>query len=94
MLAGQSWHRTPPGVTKRKGDVGTKSNMSPVPFTDLLRLVEQGDVKAGKTLDPVAHYLGVGLTILVTWLAPDILIAVGEVTRAWSRVGLIIENTI
>ena len=78
----------------RKGDVGTKSNMSPVPFSDLLRLVEQGDIKAGKALDQMAHYLGVGLAILVTGLAPDVLVVVGEVTRAWNRVGPIVEKAI
>jgi predicted NBD/HSP70 family sugar kinase len=78
----------------RRGGVGSKSNMSPVPFTDLLRLVEQGDVKAGKALDQMAHYLGVGLAILVTGLAPDVLVVIGDVTRAWPRVGPIVEKTI
>ena len=78
----------------RKHDAGTKSNMSPVQFPDLLRLVEQGDVKAGKALDQMAHYLGVGLAILVTGLAPDVLVVVGDVTRAWNRVGPIVEAAI
>jgi predicted NBD/HSP70 family sugar kinase len=80
--------------SSRKGDVGTKSNMSPVMFNDLLRLVEQGDVKAGKAIDQMAHYLGVGLAILVTGLAPDVLVVVGEVTRAWNRVGPIVEKNV
>ena len=78
----------------RKRDAGTKSNMSPVPFTDLLRLVEQGDVKAGKALDQMAHYLGVGLAILVTGLAPDVVVVVGDVTRTWNRVWPIVDETI
>lgn len=78
----------------RKHDAGTKSNMSPVQFTDLLRLVEQGDVKAGKALDQMAHYLGVGLAVLVTGLAPDVLVVVGDVTRAWNRVGPIVDEAI
>ncbi|HUC83918.1 MAG TPA: ROK family protein [Candidatus Acidoferrales bacterium] len=81
-------------LSTRQGSVGTKSNMSPVPFTDLLRLVEQGDVKASKALDQMAHYLGVGLAILVTGLAPDVLVVVGDVTRAWNRVGPIVEQAI
>jgi len=81
-------------ASKRKGDAGTKSNMTAVPFTDLLRLVEQGDVKAGKALDQMAHYLGVGLAILVTGLAPDVLVVVGDVTRAWPRVSPIIEAAV
>lgn len=80
--------------SNRKGDAGTKSNMSSVPFPDLLRLVEQGDVKAGKALDQMAHHLGVGLAILVTGLAPDVLVVVGDVTRAWNRVGPLVEKVI
>lgn len=78
----------------RKGEVGTKSNMSPVPFSDLLRLVEQDDMKAGKAVDRMAYHLGVGLAILVTGLAPDILVVVGEITRVWNRAGPIVTNTI
>ena len=78
----------------RKGEVGTKSNMSPVPFSDLLRLVEQGDLKACKALDQMARQLGAGLAMLVTGLAPDVLIVVGEVTRAWNRVGPAVNEAI
>jgi|SRR5450756_831090 len=78
----------------RKGDVGTKSNMSPVPFSDLLRLVEQGDAKACKAVDQMAHQLGSGLAILVTGLAPEVLVVVGEITRVWKRVEPIIAESI
>lgn len=81
-------------LSTRKGEAGTKSDMSPVLFTDLLRLAEQGDVKATKALDQMAHYLGVGLAILVTGLAPDVLVVVGDITRAWPRVGPIVEEAI
>ena len=80
--------------SRRMRDVSSKSNMSPVPFTDLLRLVEQGDVKACKALDQMAGYLGTGLALLVTGLAPDVLVVVGDVTRAWKRVQPIIEKAI
>jgi predicted NBD/HSP70 family sugar kinase len=78
----------------RKGEVGSKSNMSPVPFSDLLRLVEQGDPKACKALDQMAHHLGVGLSILVTGLAPDALVVIGDVTRVWNRVGPVVAEVI
>jgi predicted NBD/HSP70 family sugar kinase len=78
----------------RKGDAGSKSNMSLVPFADLLRLVEQGDVKAEKALDQMAHHLGVGLAMLSTGLAPDVMVVVGDVTRAWNRVGPVVEKAI
>ena len=80
--------------SSRKDGAGSKSNMSSVTFSDLLRLVEQGDVKAGKALDEMAHYLGVGLAVLVTGLAPDALMVVGDVTRAWHRVGPVVEKVI
>ena len=78
----------------RKGEVGSKSNMSPVPYSDMLRLVEQGDPKACRALDQQAEHLGAGLAMLVTGLAPDVLVVVGEVTRAWNRVGPLITESI
>jgi len=80
--------------TVRKGEVGSKSDMAKVPFGDILRLVQQGDAKACRTLDQMAHYLGVGIAMLVTGLAPDVLVVVGEVTRAWERVGPIVDDTV
>jgi predicted NBD/HSP70 family sugar kinase len=78
----------------RKGDIGSKSDMAKVPFSDILRLVEQGNAKACRTVDQMAHYLGVGIAMLVTGLAPDVLVVVGEVTRAWERVGPIVDETV
>jgi predicted NBD/HSP70 family sugar kinase len=34
----------------------------------------------------MAHHLGTGLAMLAAGLAPDVLVVVGEVTRAWGRV--------
>jgi predicted NBD/HSP70 family sugar kinase len=81
-------------VTSHKGEVGSKSAMASVSFSDLLRLVEQGDSKAIKALEQMAHYLGVGIAMLVTGLAPDVLVVIGEVTRAWNRVGPIVTKTL
>ncbi len=80
--------------TARKGEVGSKSLMFKVPFGDILRLVDQGDLKAAKALDRMAHYLGAGLAKLITGLAPDILVVIGEVTRAWDRVGPIVTEMV
>jgi predicted NBD/HSP70 family sugar kinase len=77
-----------------KGAIGSKSDMARVPFSDLLRLVQQGDVRACKAVDQMANYLGAGIAMLVTGLAPDVLIIVGEVTRVWSRVGLIVADAV
>jgi predicted NBD/HSP70 family sugar kinase len=78
----------------RRGEVGSKSATATLAFGDLLRLVERGDLKAGKALDQMAYYLGVGIAMLVTGLAPDVLVVVGDVTRAWDRVGPIVAETV
>jgi predicted NBD/HSP70 family sugar kinase len=66
----------------------------PPTFDDLLRLADQGDVKACGALDQMAHYLGVGIAMLVTGLAPDFVVVYGEVTRAWERMGSIIDHVV
>jgi predicted NBD/HSP70 family sugar kinase len=63
-------------------------------FEDVLRLAEQGDFSAIAALDQMAHYLGLGIALLVTGLAPDVIVVVGEVTRAWDRVGPIVTDAV
>lgn len=63
-------------------------------FQDLLRLSEQGDRKALEAVNQMAHYLGRGVALLVTGLAPDVIVVIGEVTRVWNQVGPIIAQTI
>jgi predicted NBD/HSP70 family sugar kinase len=47
-----------------------------------------------KTLEHVAHYLGIGLANIVTGLAPQVVIIVGEVTAAWDRIGPIVLDVV
>lgn len=63
-------------------------------FEDVIRLADQGAPKAIEALEQMAHYLGAGLAMLITGLAPDIIIIVGEVTRDWNRFGPIIDEVI
>jgi predicted NBD/HSP70 family sugar kinase len=77
-----------------KGEVGSKSDTARVSFGDILRLVEQGDENARQALDQMAHQLGAGIAMLVTGLAPDVLVVSGEVTRAWSRLGPVVAETV
>ncbi len=77
-----------------KGEIGSKSDMATVPFTDILRLVEQGDPKACRALNRMAHHLGTGLAMLAAGLAPDVLVVVGEVTRAWAKVEPIVTTAV
>src|SRR5262249_17924821 len=61
---------------------------------DILHLAEQGDARAGQALDKMAHYLGIGISMLVSGLAPDVVVLVGEVTQAWSRIEPIISKVV
>jgi len=63
-------------------------------FDDVLRLAAQGDGRARDAIDQMAHYLGVGIARLVTGLAPDAVVVVGEVTNLWGRVGPIIDEIV
>lgn len=66
---------------------------SPSPrFEDLPRLADRGDVRAAEALDRMARYLGVGLSNLAVGLDPDVIVIVGEVTTAWSRIGPVVED--
>ena len=78
----------------RRGEIGSKSAMATLGFSDILRLVAQEDARACKALDQMARHLGAGIAMLVTGLAPDVVVVVGEVTRAWDRVGPVVMETV
>jgi predicted NBD/HSP70 family sugar kinase len=61
-------------------------------FAELVSLACSGDRRAARALDRMAGWLGRGAALLCTGLAPETLIFVGEVTRAWPRVGPQIEK--
>lgn len=63
-------------------------------FDELIHLAEHGNPRAGEAIDRMAHHLGAGIAMLVTGLAPDLIVVVGEVTRVWDRVGPIINEVI
>jgi len=65
-----------------------------ISFDHLMRLAEQGDNKAVDALEQMAKSLGLGLAPLIAGLAPDMIVIVGEVTRAWHKVGPIIKDTV
>jgi predicted NBD/HSP70 family sugar kinase len=80
--------------TGRNGTTAARS-AGPVPtFDDLLRLADHGDPKAEDAIKRMADYLGRGLALLVTGLAPDVIVIIGEITRAWNRFGPIINEAI
>lgn len=52
-------------------------------FPDLLSLAEQGNARAAKALEKMAHYLGRGMRMIVAGLAPERIIIIGDLTRSW-----------
>jgi predicted NBD/HSP70 family sugar kinase len=78
--------------SRRRGGAGA-TDPSPT-FDDLIRLTEQGDPKAVAAIDRMASQLGAGVALLVSGLAPDVIVVVGEVTRLWPRLGPAIERIV
>ncbi|HXK04640.1 MAG TPA: ROK family protein [Verrucomicrobiae bacterium] len=60
-------------------------------FVDLLNRADHGDTRAVKAIESMAHYLGRGMRMIVAGLAPERIIVVGDLTRAWHRFGPVIE---
>jgi len=60
-------------------------------FPDLLSRAEQGDTRAARALETMAHYLGRGMRMIVAGLAPERIVVVGDLTRSWHRFGSAIE---
>lgn len=60
-------------------------------FLDLLNRAEQGDRRAEKAIERMAHYLGRGMRMIIAGLAPERIVVVGDLTRSWPRFGRVIE---
>lgn len=69
----------------RMGKPSARIPMAAPTIEDLLRLVEQGNLKALETIERMARYLGQGLAMVMMAVAPDVILLVGEVTTAWSH---------
>ena len=63
-------------------------------FEAILHLAEQGDSLAAAALNRMAHYLGKGIAMLIAGLAPDVIVVVGDVVRAWDKVGPVVQEVI
>jgi predicted NBD/HSP70 family sugar kinase len=63
-------------------------------FSDVLSLADRGDLMAREVLERMGKYLGLGLAMLVNGLAPSVVTVVGEVTRAWNRIGPIVQKVV
>jgi len=80
--------------TVRKGEVGSKSAMARVSFDDLLRLAEQNDPRAQKALTQMAAHLGAASPCSFPASRPKCWWSFGEVTRAWDRIGSLVESAV
>lgn len=80
------------GAPGRKGSAARQTPLTG--FEELVKLAELGNPKAIEAIDQMAHHLGAGIAMLVTGLAPDLIVVVGEVTRLWERMGPIINQVI
>jgi predicted NBD/HSP70 family sugar kinase len=63
-------------------------------FDDLIRKADGGDALAASSLDRMARYFGIGLAALVTGLAPELIVVIGDITRAWHRAGPIVDEMV
>lgn len=54
-----------------------------ITFSDLLNLAEEGDTSAINAVKKQAHYLGLGLRMIVAALSPEIILIAGDLTSAW-----------
>ena len=73
---------------------GQPVQRSPMPFEDLLRLADTGDARAVEALERMARFLGIGIAGLITGLAPEVLMVIGEVTASWDRLGPLVEKAV
>lgn len=85
---------TQSGAPSRGGKAGAKAPGQAPNFDNVLRLAEQRDPQAVAAIEQMARHLGAGIALLVTGLAPDVIVVVGEVTRLWQQVGPIIAETV
>ncbi|MDQ6733212.1 MAG: ROK family transcriptional regulator [Nitrospirota bacterium] len=63
----------------------------PANFAALVKMAEADDQDAIKALDRMAHFLGRGLRMIVSALAPSEIIVVGDITAAWYMFGPKVE---
>jgi predicted NBD/HSP70 family sugar kinase len=80
-------------TTGARSDRGSQNGSAPT-FDSLLRLCELGDPKANEAVERMAHYLGLGVAMLITSFAPSLIVVAGEVTRVWSSIEPIINRIV
>ena len=67
------------------------SSQTGLTFQDLLSIADQGDHRAAKALETMAHFLGRGMRMIVAGLDPEQILIIGDLTRSWHRFGPVIQ---
>ena len=87
-------HYTEAGLPVQNGKARASKSAPTMTFEAILQLAEHGDAQAIEALNRMARYLGVGVAMLVAGLAPDVIVVVGNIARAWDRVGPIVTDIV
>lgn len=80
--------------TNGKHQNGKKDESDKPTFEDILRLYELGDPKAVESIERMAHYLGLGIAMLITSFSPGLIVCVGEVTSIWEKIEPIVKKEV
>ena len=79
------------GGATAPGQAAARGTMS---FEELLRRADTGDARAAASLERMGRFLGIGIAGLITGLAPEMIVVIGEVTAAWDRIGPLLEGAV
>jgi predicted NBD/HSP70 family sugar kinase len=66
-------------------------NASPASFSALVKMAQSNDANAVKALEKMSSFLGRGLRMIASALAPSEIVVVGDITSAWYLFGPIVE---
>lgn len=61
---------------------------------DVMTRAREGDARARTALDDTAHFLGLGLAMIINALNPSQIVIGGEITADWSRIEPIVREMI
>jgi predicted NBD/HSP70 family sugar kinase len=61
-------------------------------FADIVALAQEGDVYALRAIDRMAYQIGRGMFNIVTSLAPEVIVVVGDCAALWGRIGPLVES--
>jgi predicted NBD/HSP70 family sugar kinase len=70
---------------------GNGGEHTPQNFAGLVKMAQAGDEKAIKALQKMSVFLGRGLRMIASALAPNEIIIVGDITAAWYLFGPLVE---